>query len=143
MVNPNELLVCASDAEALARMMGERRRINALEAAAADALFELLSEARLLPDGELPPERVAMRSEVLYQEDPGERRRAIVLAYPHDANAARGRISVLSPVGLSLLGRAPGAIVAPAMPAGRVLGVRILETARPPHTLAASLERAA
>ena len=32
MVSPNELLVCASDAEALALMMGERGRINALEA---------------------------------------------------------------------------------------------------------------
>lgn len=143
MVGPNELLICASDAESLALILGERRRIDALEAAAADALFELLSEARLLPDGELPPERVAMRSEVLYQEHPGERRRAVVLAYPEEANATRGRISVLSPVGLALLGRAPGVIVAPAMPAGRVLSVRILETAKAPHTLGASLERAA
>jgi regulator of nucleoside diphosphate kinase len=126
MATHHELLVSACDAGALALMLGERRRYHALEAAAADALADVLMEARLVPDEALPADRVAMNSRVTYEELPRGRRRSVTLAYPVDADAAEGRISVLSPIGLSLLGRAPGAVVEPPMPDGRRLRVRIL-----------------
>ncbi len=126
MANHHELLVSFPDAAALGLMLGERRRNHALEAAAADALGDLLMEARLLPREALPVDRVAMDSRVTYEELPGGVRRSVTLAYPVDADAGEGRISVLSPVGLALLGRAPGALVVPAMPDGRALKIRIL-----------------
>ena len=58
----HELILSATDAEVLALMLGERRRQHALEAAAADALADLLVEARLVPHEELPADRVAMNS---------------------------------------------------------------------------------
>jgi regulator of nucleoside diphosphate kinase len=122
----HELLVSAADAGALGLMLGERRRAHALEAAAAEALADLLSEARFVPDEALPADRVAMNSRVTYEELPCGVRRTVTLAYPVDADAAAGRISVLSPVGLSLLGRAPGAVVQPPMPDGRSLRIRIV-----------------
>ena len=124
----HELLVSATDAEALALMLGDRRRNYALEAAAAEALADLLSEARFVPDEALPGDRAAMNSRVTYEEElPRGGRRTVALVYPMDADAAEGRISVLSPVGLSLLGRAPGAVVEPPMPDGRRLRIRILD----------------
>lgn len=137
MASHHELLVSACDAGALALMLGERRRNHAREAAAADALADLLMEARLVPDEALPADRVAMNSRVTYEELPGGARRSIVLSYPLDADAAAGRISVLSPIGLSLLGRAPGAVAEPPMPDGRPLRIRILALER------AALEEAA
>lgn len=123
----HEVLVSATDAEALALMLGDRRRNYALEAAAAEALADLLSEARFVPDEALPGDRAAMNSRVTYEEElPRGGRRTVALVYPMDAHAAEGRISVLSPVGLSLLGRAPGAVVEPPMPDGRRLRIRIL-----------------
>jgi regulator of nucleoside diphosphate kinase len=130
MANHHELLVSACDAGALALMLGERRRNHALEAAAADALADLLMEARLVPDEALPADRVAMNSRVTYEELPGGARRSVSLAYPLEADAAAGRISVLSPIGLSLLGRAPGAVVEPPMPDGRALRIRVLALER-------------
>jgi regulator of nucleoside diphosphate kinase len=130
MANHHELLVSACDAGALALMLGERRRNHALEAAAADALADLLMEARLVPDEALPADRVAMNSRVTYEELPGGARRSIVLSYPLDADAAAGRVSVLSPVGMSLLGRVPGAVVEPPMPDGRALRIRVLALER-------------
>ncbi len=130
MANHHELLVSACDAGALALMLGERRRNHALEAAAADALSDLLMEARLVPDEALPADRVAMNSRVTYEEQPGGARRSVTLVYPVDSDPAQGRISVLSPVGLALLGRAPGAIAVPAMPEGRSLRLRILALER-------------
>lgn len=127
----HELLVSATDAEALALMLGDRRRNYALEAAAAEALADLLSEARFVPDEALPGDRAAMSSRVTYEEElPRGGRRTVALVYPLDADAAEGRISVLSPVGLSLLGRAPGAVVEPPMPDGRRLRIRILDVER-------------
>ena len=55
-----ELILSAADAEVLAQVLAERRRQFALEAAAADALSDLVVEARLVPDHELPADRVAM-----------------------------------------------------------------------------------
>jgi regulator of nucleoside diphosphate kinase len=130
MAKYHELILSARDAEVLALMLGERRRQHALEAAAADALADLLVEARLVPHEELPADRITMNSWVAYGEEPGDVRRSVVLVHPIEADAAVGRISVLSPVGLALLGRTPGSLVDVALPGGRVLTIRILETAR-------------
>lgn len=130
MVRHHELLVSRADAGALALMLGDRRRNHALEAAAAGALAELLSEARLVPDEALPGDRVAMGSRVTYEEAPGGTRRSVTLVFPIDSDPARGRVSVLSPIGLALLGRAPGAVIEPPMPDGRSLRIRIVSLER-------------
>ena len=131
MATHHELLVSFPDAAALGLMLGERRRNHALEAAAADALADLLMDAKLVPDEVLPVDRVAMNSRVTYEELPGRVRRSVSLVFPIDADAGEGRISVLSPIGLSLLGRAPGAVVEPPMPDGRRLRIRILALEHP------------
>lgn len=130
MAKYHELILSARDAEVLALMLGERRRQHALEAAAADALADLLVEARLVPHERLPADRIAMDSKVEYQEEPDGERRAVILVHPIEADAAVGRISVLSPVGLALLGRTPGSLVDVALPGGRVLTIRILDATR-------------
>lgn len=130
MTKYHELILSARDAEGLALMLGERRRQHALEAAAADALADLLVEARLVPHEELPADRIAMNSWVAYREEPGGGRRSVVLVHPIEADAARGRISVLSPVGLALLGRTEGSVVTVDVPGAKVLTVRILDASR-------------
>jgi len=133
----HELILSATEAQVLALMLGERRRASPLETAAADTLADLLVEARLVPDEELPADRVAMNSRVTYEEEPGGERRSVVLVHPIESDAAAGRISVLSPVGLALLGRRPGARVAAELPGDRRLALRILDTRRAPERLAA------
>lgn len=126
----HELILSATEAEVLALMLGERRRRNALEAAAADDLADLLSEARLVPHGELPHDRIGMNARVTYRQEPGGETRSVILVHPIEADAGVGRISVLSPVGLALLGRAVGAVVSVDIPGGNTLNIRVLETAR-------------
>jgi regulator of nucleoside diphosphate kinase len=126
----HELVMSASDVEVLASMLGERRRRGTLEAAAADALTDLLIEARLVADEELPADRIAMNSRAIYREEPAGVRRSVVLVHPIDADAAAGRISVLSPVGLALLGRSAGSVVTADVPGGNTLKLRILESSR-------------
>lgn len=131
MTRTNDLFISARDAEALAAMLGAHRRANPFEADASDALAELLLEARLVP-ARLAADRVAMGSTVTYAEAASGARRMVTLVYPRDADAAKGRISVLSPVGLALLGRRLGAEAAAEMPNGRRLSIRILAVAGEP-----------
>jgi len=125
-----ELILSKTDAEVLALTLGERRRHFALEAAAADTLSDLVVEARLVPDHELPADRVAMNSKVTYREEPDGMSRSVVLVHPIEADAAAGRISVLSPIGLALLGRGVGSLVDVDVPGGKLLTIRILDAVR-------------
>jgi transcription elongation GreA/GreB family factor len=129
----HELIVSTRDAEMLALMLGERTR----EPAAARALEDLLLEARFVRDEELARDRVAMNSKVTYEELPGGERRSVILVHPIESDPAVGRISVLSPIGLALLGRKPGALVDAQLPEDRVMTIRILDASRRREALAA------
>lgn len=137
MAHVHELIVSAKDAEVLALMLGERRPRPALDAVAANALADLLLEARLVAPEQLPADRIALGSKVTYEAGPGRQRRSVVLVHPIEAEAAAGRISVLSPVGLALLGRAAGAVVHVATPGANMLTLRILETTKNRDAMAA------
>lgn len=130
MTSYNELLVSARDAEALASVVGDRRRADRFEADAADALAEVLMDARMVPYDRLPADRVAIDSRVTYREEPHGEPRTVVLVHPSDANATEGRISVLSPVGRALLGRKPGAVSSMGVPGGRAVRIHVLAAER-------------
>lgn len=130
MTTNNELLVSSRDAEALGPVVGDRRRADRYEADAADALAEMLMDARRVPHDRLPADRVAINSRVTYREEPGGKPRTVVLVHPSEANATEGRISVLSPVGRALLGRKSGAISSTGVPGGRAVTIRVLAAER-------------
>jgi regulator of nucleoside diphosphate kinase len=125
-MTPNyDLLVSARDAEALASVVGDRNNSNE----AADALADLVMEARLVPDHELPENRVAMNSRVTYRDGAGAER-TVRLVHPREADASALRISVLSPVGRALLGRKRGSTIVAALPGGRTSKLHILDVER-------------
>ena len=131
MVHYNELIVSASDAEVLASVVGERARSNSLEAEAASELADVLLGARLVAHEKLPADRVRMNSRVSYREEPSATFRSVTVVHPADADAAAGRVSVLSPIGRALIGREAGALIAASVPGGRGLNIRILHVDEP------------
>jgi regulator of nucleoside diphosphate kinase len=56
----------------------------------------------------LPPDVVTMNSRVRYCDETADVQRVVKIVYPRDADAAAGRISVLSPIGTALLGLSAG-----------------------------------
>jgi regulator of nucleoside diphosphate kinase len=142
LANYYELLVSASDAHALSSIVGERARSNPLEAEAADALADVLRGARVVPHERLPADHVGMNSLVSYREEPHGPSRTVAVVHPKEANPAKGRISVLSPVGRALLGRKPGAVVAARIPSGRDLRIHVLRVEKAAETFANATERA-
>jgi regulator of nucleoside diphosphate kinase len=131
MTRYDDLLVSVRDAESLAFLVGDRRRTDRFEADAANALAEVLMDARMVSHERLPADRVAMNARVSYREEPGGEPRTVVLVHPNEAAASRGRVSVLSPVGRALLGRRAGSVASIKVP-GRALTIRVLEVAAAP-----------
>lgn len=132
MIERYEISVSARDAEALAAMLAAHRRANSFEAEASDELADLLSEAQLVPADRLGDGYVALHSAVTYEEEGSGKRRTVTLVLPQDAEPAEARISVLSPIGLALMGRPRGSVVKAAAPNGKGLIVRIVDTLRDP-----------
>ena len=130
MMKLHDLVLSRTDAEDLAAMLAAHRRGQSAEADPAEALAELLAQARRVSAEALSEDRVAMGSTVTYVEEPSGRRRTVTITYPADADLALRKISVLSPVGRSLLGRRRGDIVDVELPGGRLLEIHIADTAR-------------
>jgi regulator of nucleoside diphosphate kinase len=59
------------------------------------------------------------------------KKQVYTLVYPHDADVSSGSISVLAPIGISLLGRRQGATIEVDVP-GRVRRLRIERVLYPP-----------
>lgn len=83
-----------------------------------EPLTDVLDSAEIIESAQVRPDVVTLYSQVLVKQDDGEQRK-LTLCYPDDAEPTAGFISVLSPVGLALLGRCVGAQVSWTMPSGK------------------------
>ena len=135
MMKLDDVHLSFTDVKALAAMLAAHRRGHSLESDPAQALAELVAQARRVPAAALSVDRVAMGSTVTYIEEPSRERRTVTLAFPADADLASKRISVLSPIGRALLGRKRGDIVDVALPGGRLLEIHIADIARDSEAL--------
>jgi regulator of nucleoside diphosphate kinase len=80
------------------------------EAASQSAIDDILDTAELVPSRAVSPDIVTMSSQVEVADLASGQRQRLTLCYPSDAEPARGFVSVLSPVGTSLIGRRVGSI---------------------------------
>jgi len=67
-------------------------------------LREELDRAHILPAEKLRPDIVSLGSQVQFRDERTGRSQEVILVYPLDADIARRRVSVLTPVGAALLG---------------------------------------
>ncbi|MGE0100384.1 MAG: GreA/GreB family elongation factor [Hydrogenophaga sp.] len=72
-------------------------------------LAEVLDSTDLVASREVPSDVVTMYSQVVIEDLDSHKRHKLTLCYPDDAEPHQGFISVLSPVGASLLGLRVGA----------------------------------
>jgi regulator of nucleoside diphosphate kinase len=73
----------------------------------ADALLEELERARPVADGAAPANLVRMGSTLRFTSDSGEDR-VVTLVFPGEADIAQGRVSILTPIGVALIGLSAG-----------------------------------
>ncbi|MCZ4353845.1 nucleoside diphosphate kinase regulator [Roseovarius aestuarii] len=76
----------------------------------ADRLLEELSRARIVKAAKMPENVVSMGSHVVYRDETTGQETSITLVYPEHADIARQRVSLMTPIGVSLLGLSEGAV---------------------------------
>lgn len=125
--------ITAPDYRRLSRLVADLGRFTPSAFSGAETLAELLDAGRIvLPEG-IPGDIVTMNSRVLYEDIEAGGLREVTLSYPEDADPARGRISVLSPVGAALLGLAAGEETVLPLPHGRSACIRICKVVWQPE----------
>lgn len=70
----------------------------------AQILERCIRHARILPQQQIPQDVVTMRSIVRLRNVDTGRQRAVSLTFPEESDATAGRMSILSPAGVALLG---------------------------------------
>jgi regulator of nucleoside diphosphate kinase len=83
-----------------------------------EALAEELDDAEIVSSKEVRPDVVTMNSKVVLRDLDTSETRTCTLVFPRDADADKGAISVLAPVGTAILGYAKGDVVEWQVPGG-------------------------
>src|SRR5690606_12959805 len=91
-----------------------------------DRIGELISNAVMLPEGERSTDHVELGAVVTYEVAGNDEQHTVTIVAPQDADARAARFSVLTPVGLALIGVAVGADSEVILPSGRSQQVRVL-----------------
>lgn len=120
--NEQHIIVSELDLERLQRLVEQEGT------RAAEELEAELQRAIVLPQREIPADVVTMNSDVIYEDCSTGARRTVKVVFPSEADAGRGRISVLAPIGSALLGLRIGQEIDWQLPAGprriRVVEIR-------------------
>lgn len=76
-----------------------------------ERLMDEIARAKLVAPDKLRDDVVTIGSEVTYRDLSSDRMQTVFVVYPEDADIDQNRISVLTPVGVALLGLSPGATI--------------------------------
>lgn len=98
------IIVSRTDSERLWRLaesFADRNR------AVAEELLAELDRAKVVEDGRLAADVIRMGSAVRFTSDLGEDRN-VTLVFPGEADIAEGKVSILTPIGVALLGLSAG-----------------------------------
>ena len=75
----------------------------------ADRLLEELSRARILPAARIPEDVVGIGNRVTWRDETTGQEQTATLVWPEEADIDAGRASVLTPIGVALIGLKAGA----------------------------------
>ena len=114
-----ELLIADLDYARLAHLVSHK------------ALAWELSRAIVIPAARMPDNVVRMHSRVTYVDERSGERREVELVFPEEADLARGKVSVLAPVGSALLGLEEGQTIEWPFPDGHLRRLRVERTVAP------------
>lgn len=99
------ILLCESDADRIADLaFGVQARLPQVSA----MLLKEIERARVVKDGALPANVVGMGSRVHFRDETTGTERTVRLVYPHEADIAASKVSILTPIGAGLIGLREG-----------------------------------
>ncbi|HBB81727.1 MAG TPA: nucleoside diphosphate kinase regulator [Sulfitobacter sp.] len=75
----------------------------------ADRFFQEIGRAQILESTQMPEDVVGIGSKVTYRDEATGQHKTVTLVYPEDADITRLRVSIITPIGVALLGLREGA----------------------------------
>jgi regulator of nucleoside diphosphate kinase len=105
MSSRNEIIISESDYEKLSLLVNVSR-----SEAAADLKIKIRT-AEVYPDTSMPENIAALYSHIYVRDVNTGSKRMVTLVMPWEANVTKMRISILSPVGILLIGTYDGAVI--------------------------------
>ncbi|HSI36354.1 MAG TPA: nucleoside diphosphate kinase regulator [Tepidisphaeraceae bacterium] len=118
MIAQSEITVTETDLARLREMTRDLRANKHPLRQYAAGLEDELARARIIPAAGVPPDVVTMNSRVRIRDQRRRSTEILTLVYPRDANGVDGRVSILAPLGLALLGARAGDTISWVVPAG-------------------------
>lgn len=91
-----------------------------------DTVYDLIAQATVLPEGERDKEYVELNDLVTYVVEETGVRQIVTLVEPREADPRSARISILTPVGLALIGTRIGECSEVVLPSGNTQTIRVL-----------------
>ncbi|SIQ60459.1 nucleoside diphosphate kinase regulator [Bosea sp. TND4EK4] len=104
----------------------------------AEELTRELDRARILPEGRVSAEHARIGSLIRYRDESTGRETSVTLVWPQDADIEKGRISVMTPVGVALLGMAAGRSIDWTTRSGEVRRLTVAAVGEPVQDVAAA-----
>lgn len=98
-----------------------------------ERLIDEIARAKLVAPNKMRDDVITIGSAVAYRDLGMAREHTVTVVYPENANIEEGRISVLTPVGVALLGLSPGATISWVTRDDETRQLEVLEV-RPPST---------
>lgn len=92
-----------------------------------DLVERVETDAEIIPGPTVSPDVVTMNSTVSFRDEATGLVSRVTLVFPAEMSIAEHRISVLSPVGRALLGRAVGSLAEVDLPDGSARVIRVME----------------
>lgn len=92
----------------------------------AQPLLSKLAAAKVVSAKPMPADVVTVGTALTYRDDATGREQEVTLAWPEDADISRGAISVLTPIGVALLGLPVGGSVQWITRTGQKRGLTVL-----------------
>ena len=96
----------------------------------ADRLLDELSRAKVVAPGSLPPDVAGLGDSISFRDEAAGKDQRVTLVLPEDADIAAGRVSVLTPIGVALIGLRAGARFSWETRLGEARDLTVLEVRR-------------
>lgn len=117
-VQHRQIVITEFDLERLQSLIEEMEEFPARDNRYLDELSEELLRAEVVAPEEIPPQVITMNSRVRLQDLDSKAELEYTLVFPPEANLDQGKISVLAPVGMAMIGYQVGDTISWKVPAG-------------------------
>ncbi len=102
------IMITESDKSRLMRLLDEVTAQSVRPDEEFNAFRRKLNRAQVVPSEEIPDDIVTMNSKIEMYDGDFDITEVYTLVYPRDANASLNRLSILNPLGMTILGRRQG-----------------------------------